>query len=538
MPEPTPDQENVSSSQNGGNKAPSSLYVRKLFRFAIYILLAVQCLIAIECVFLARPALAWRDPPNLPEAQAEYNQQNPYSGEHDAANQRGPTSVDTTPPVHKSRPAPDKTSWEKMYQALGVDLKRRQDLPGAIFTDLGWQTIYGTNIENYPTTPLTNGQFAQAVQLWLNSATQIGQSPEAQLASAVTAMQQQQAGAANATGKAGIEALKDILAILVASNVNVANEAAGTPGSTTAPFRPVSQAVWMVQQMYHRVYLPLAILLLLPGAVILQMKALIAHSLLGGGDEDSQGGPFGHIMRALIAIFLIPATQLILSYSIDVGNSLSYEAARQVDVQEIYTWVKSQYDADTQAVQAQQAAGANPEIDPRPTSQQTFDMAINALCMFLLYGLLIVFAFQMVMSCYLMLLGPVAAALYTWPGLVGRLFRNVFTSWVDAVVNLSLWRFWWVMIVLAMVTRIQWLKEIGEYVPNTEWETLMFMCFLVMMCYVPFSPFELKPGELVDRLLSKAKEMSGGGGSGSPGGAGANGAVPAPAPNPAGSAPV
>ncbi|HEY9787184.1 MAG TPA: hypothetical protein V6D17_17475, partial [Candidatus Obscuribacterales bacterium] len=258
------------------------------------------------------------------------------------------------------------------------------------------------------------------------------------------------------------------------------------------------------------------------------------RSILNSNDEDASAGPFGHLMRAMVAIFMIPATQLILSYSIDVGNSLAYETARNVDVQEIYKWAKEQYDRDRASAQVANTNNnasntSNPQLDQRPYAVQTFQMFLNMIKMSLTFGLLIVFAFQLVMSCYLMLLGPIAAALYTWPGAVGRLFKNVFTSWVDAVVNLSLWRFWWILIVLVMVTRIQWLKDIGEYVPNTEWETLMFLCFLVMMCYVPFAPFELKPGELVDRLIDKAKEFSGpGGGGGAGGGAGGGGNGPVP----------
>jgi hypothetical protein len=105
-------------------------------------------------------------------------------------------------------------------------------------------------------------------------------------------------------------------------------------------------------------------------------------------------------------------------------------------------------------------------------------------------------------------MGPIAAALYAWPGSVGKLFKPVFINWVNSVVTLSLWRFWWVLIIFVFVTRIHWLTEIGEYVPNTEWEAMMLVVFLVMMMYVPFAPFEVKPGEMVDKILDKAKEIS------------------------------
>jgi len=41
---------------------------------------------------------------------------------------------------------------------------------------------------------------------------------------------------------------------------------------------------------------------------------------------------------------------------------------------------------------------------------------------------------------------------------------------------------------------------------------MMFTCFLVLMSYVPFMPFEMRPGELVDKLLDKAQQATGGGG--------------------------
>jgi hypothetical protein len=271
--------------------------------------------------------------------------------------------------------------------------------------------------------------------------------------------------------------------------------------------------------------------MLLPGAMLLNLKVFVAKGSGMQGDEDSAAGPFSAILRTMIAVFLIPATQLIMGYSIDIGNSLTYETAKQIPLEEIFAWAKSQYQHDqTQANAAAAAQGSDPRLPPQPYAHQTFKAVMNLINMSLGYGLLILMAFQTVVTCYLLLLGPIAASFYAWPGGVGRLFRTVFANWVDAVVNISLWRFWWILLVLCAITRIQWLKQIGEYVPNTEWEALMFTCFLVMMSYVPFMPFELRPGELVDKLLAKAKEATGGGGGGgSSGGAGPPGqGVPPP----------
>jgi hypothetical protein len=96
----------------------------------------------------------------------------------------------------------------------------------------------------------------------------------------------------------------------------------------------------------------------------------------------------------------------------------------------------------------------------------------------------------------------------------------VFINWVDAVINLALWRFWWVVVVLIMYVRIQYLKALGMYQPNSQWELAMYSAFMVIICYVPFMPFEFKPGEMVAKVLEKAEQAGKGGGGGGGGGDG------------------
>src|SRR5262249_29201896 len=69
-------------------------------------------------------------------------------------------------------------------------------------------------------------------------------------------------------------------------------------------------------------------------------------------------------------------------------------------------------------------------------------------------SLAILAAYQIVFMCYLFLLGPIAAAFFAWPSGVGSLFRQVFSKWLDAVVVLALWRFWWCVILAVMTQRI------------------------------------------------------------------------------------
>lgn len=459
--------------------------------------------------------------------QEDHNKRSPDSKLHDGQ-QRPPASPQSEPTIHISRPAPDKTKQAEYRFVLPTTKQRNQNAAGPKRGgNQGYEKVFDREMPKHPATEAENPNFAMLFH-WIGTEfTQIAQSPQAQLPSAVGNMQGQQQGTADATANAGLDALEDGMTVIIAGNINVANESTGTPGSTMAPFRPISQAIWMVQTMYKRVYLPMAILLLLPGALILHLKVILNTLLPGGGnDEDAGAGPLAAILRSMVAVFLIPATQLILSYSIDVGNSMTFEIERHIQMSELVQWARGQQEAREAGAKAAQK---DPRLDPQPYSTQTLQMMSGVVNMSMGLGLVILAAFQLVMSCYLMLMGPIAAALYAWPGGVGKLFKPVFVNWVNAVITLSLWRFWWLLIVLVMITRIQWLREIGEYQPNTEWEALMLGCFLVMMSYVPFAPFELKPGELVDKLLEKAKEVSGSGARGGGGGK-RSGGRPNPAP--------
>jgi hypothetical protein len=88
------------------------------------------------------------------------------------------------------------------------------------------------------------------------------------------------------------------------------------------------------------------------------------------------------------------------------------------------------------------------------------------------------------------------------------LFTRVFASWLDAVTRLALWRFWWCTVLLCMCVRISWLKEMGQYTPNSQWEMLMYTAFMVIIMYVPFNPFAFRPGEMVAGMLEKAGQAA------------------------------
>nr|MDZ4836177.1 hypothetical protein [Candidatus Melainabacteria bacterium] len=117
--------------------------------------------------------------------------------------------------------------------------------------------------------------------------------------------------------------------------INVANERAATPISNpNVLYKSVSEAVYMVQRMYKEVFVPMAILFLLPGAVVTQVKSTVR----AGFNIEGTPNPFEGILRSIVAVFLIPATQVIVSYSIDVGNSMAESVKEWVDIDLIVEW--------------------------------------------------------------------------------------------------------------------------------------------------------------------------------------------------------
>jgi hypothetical protein len=111
--------------------------------------------------------------------------------------------------------------------------------------------------------------------------------------------------------------------------INVANEASGAGYPGMVMYKTIPEAVGMVQRMYKQVFIPMAILFLLPGAVASQVKGQIGRGFNLGYAEGAN--PFEGILRSIVAVFLIPATQVIVSWSIDAGNSMAMSVRDWVD---------------------------------------------------------------------------------------------------------------------------------------------------------------------------------------------------------------
>jgi hypothetical protein len=303
----------------------------------------------------------------------------------------------------------------------------------------------------------------------------------------------------------------------------------------------------MVGRMYKECYIPMAILFLLPGAAMTQAKIIVRTGFLWGGQDEDTVSPFSGLMRAMIAVFLIPATQLFVSYTIDVGNALTAEVVKfkpYFDMQRVMDWRKKEaYNIKrdnkmhhVKNVPDDQHEGKfmgktedQSHAEMMHYMGQTGQQWFNTLGALLSQGMVCLNAFQFIMIEYLFLLGPIAAALFAWPGIAQETFKRVFANWMNGVVVCTLWKFWWTIILLVMSVRLYYMgpDSVSAAQMNDPYEMFMAAAFGAMLMYIPFAPFDFKPGDLVTSVLEKAQQnvSKGGGGAaavgaGSPDGGG------------------
>lgn len=351
-----------------------------------------------------------------------------------------------------------------------------------------------------------------------------------------------QASSASSAGEDAIEGLINAMDGMTMHLINIGNENAGAPCSAHQASKTYENSIWMVQRMYQTVFVPMAILFLLPGALLTNMKTMVGFGILHNNNDEDSVHPLAGIFRSLIAIFLIPATQLIMSYMVDVGNSLQDACRSYVNVPLIILWAEEQ----VQTFSSDQQGGPIKNLPNIPFAPwrgkfagmpakagimeqvSGMDAALAELaneCLHILSeGLTIAHAFQVVMMCYLFLVGPLAAAFFAWPSVGRDLFRKAFASWVDGVVILTLWKFWWNIVLICMTLRCQ----SGALNPFDPFEVYYLVAFLCILMFVPFNPFDFKPGEIVSHAMEKAQSVAakvaqGGKGGGSGGGGGGGG---------------
>jgi hypothetical protein len=236
-----------------------------------------------------------------------------------------------------------------------------------------------------------------------------------------------------------------------------------------------------------RIFVPIALLLLLPGAVLAQGRAIVA----AGSPVLGYVNPIEGILRSIIAIFMIPGTALVVNYSIDLSNALTYainsEYTRTFGTNMYFDALASEVrafpvrDPDTnENIIDRPQAGTNPWFNPTGTfspfeglinnrelnpasgtdiaPQDRADEALSAASvaarevMFGSNAMLattwnVLCAFQMAYMYYLWFVGPIVAALWVWP--MGQL-RSALPNWIQGVVTLAFWSLLWNTVVLLM----------------------------------------------------------------------------------------
>lgn len=396
--------------------------------------------------------------------------------------------------------------------------------------------------------PVTGAQTAAAAGRAAAVDQQASANPKASSSKAKSNGQSQQSSAASSAGEDAMECLINAFDGMTLNLINVGNEDAGSPCSANQVSKTYANAVWMVQRMYKQCFLPMAVLFLLPGALITNMKTFISFGFLHNANDEDAVSPFTGILRSIIAIFLIPMTQVIISYMVDVGNSLQTSCQPYISIPTIILWCEEQI----QTFKPDQQGGPIknlPNVPMAPYRGKFAGMSVKGAvmeqvsgldsalaelaneCMHVLSeGLTIAYAFQLVMLCYLFCLGPLAAAFFAWPSVGRDLFRKAFAAWVDGVVILCLWKFWWNVVLITMTVHC----ESGGMNPFDPFEVYYLVAFLCILMFVPFNPFDFKPGEIVGHAMEKAQAVAAkvaqGGKGGGSGGGGAKGGGRCPAP--------
>lgn len=242
------------------------------------------------------------------------------------------------------------------------------------------------------------------------------------------------------------------------------------------------------QVIRDQLFIPMAILLLLPGAVLAQVRAIVAQGSPVFGDVN----PFEGIIRSIVAIFLIPGTFLVINYGIDVANSITFtigDEYRRIFGTDMYadaicaeqrafasntpgsnlnavlpnngqaqdngntagTSVWNPYEAMTLVTRKYDpCAHIDTQVVPDESAdwqKQITRMLTNGGNVALTGTWNIMCAFQMAFLYYLWCMGPIAAALWVWP--IAKL-RQALPSWIEGVIVLCFWALFWNTVVLLM----------------------------------------------------------------------------------------
>jgi hypothetical protein len=306
---------------------------------------------------------------------------------------------------------------------------------------------------------------------------------------------------------------------------------------------------WLV--IRDQLFIPIAVLLLLPGAVLCQVKAIVAQ----GSNVLGEVNPFEGIFRSIIAIFMIPGTLLVINYGIDVSNSVHYTIADEysrifgtnmyydaqcamarafpVNTQNSNlnalkpsnpttapvqgNAIQSTYEAlDLDVRQYDPCAGLDNSVMPDENQNQNMILArlmTNGTNVGLTGTWNVLCAFQEAFLFYLFCMGPIAAALWVWPV---KSLRGALGSWCEGVMILCFWSLFWNTVVLLMAC-FRGVSETGTVIMTA----LNFLSTIVTQYAFDFVGLVTAgASQGVAQALQGAAQSAGGAGGGSGGGSG------------------
>jgi hypothetical protein len=310
---------------------------------------------------------------------------------------------------------------------------------------------------------------------------------------------------------------------------------------------------WLV--IRDQLFIPIAVLLLLPGAVLCQVKAIIAQ----GSNVLGETSPFEGIFRSIIAIFMIPGTLLVINYGIDVSNSVHFTIADEysrifgtnmyADAQcAMYrafpvntpnsnanalrpsnatppapqgNAIYSTFEAlDLDVRQYDPCAGLDKSLVADENQNQNMILArllTNGANVGLTGTWNVLCAFQEAFLFYLFCMGPIAAALWVWPV---KSLRGALGSWCEGVMILCFWSLFWNTVVLLMAC-FRGVSETGTIIMSA----LNFLSTIVTQYAFDFVGLVTSGASsgVTQAMNAAATAASGGGGGGGGGKQGAAG---------------
>ena len=305
-------------------------------------------------------------------------------------------------------------------------------------------------------------------------------------------------------------------------------------------------------KLRNELFLPMAVLLLLPGAVATQAKATVAQGFPIFGEVS----PIEGIYRSIVSIFLIPGTYLIVNYGIDVSNSISFTIQseyRRIFGTDMYRDAmcaqiraygvrlpsenlghipgqpgqmqgkgkgpRAKYEGKNLDVKLEDpCAGlyeapqqkANEKVPYVVNSQRA---AYNGMGSALAMTWNILCAFQMCYLYYLWFVGPIMAALWVWPV---KQLREAFPNWCEGVITICFWSLFWNTTVLLMAC-FRGIDDTGTVIMSA----LNFLSTACVKFAFDFAGLVKAAGAEAGKMAEKAGK--GGGGKGGGGGGGSSG---------------